>query len=76
MTVTDQRPNPNSVSHEAVAIIAQRRAGELYQDIILRDAKIQEQQRYITTIEDRLAELEAQAVGNSQPQTARGPADN
>lgn len=55
------RPDPNSVSHEAVAAIAQRRVGELVQDVILRDAKIQEQQQYIVVLEQRVEELEGQA---------------
>lgn len=57
---TDQRPDPNTVSHEAVAMIAKERAGELYQDVILRDAKIGEQQRYIGHLETRVSELEKQ----------------
>lgn len=58
MTTTDQRPDPNSVSHEAVAVIAQERAGQLFQDVILRDAKIGEQQQYIARLEARVGELE------------------
>jgi hypothetical protein len=76
MSTTDQRPDPSSVSHEPVATIATQRAGQLFQDVILRDAKIQEQQQYITTLENRITELETQAASNSQPQTARGPADS
>jgi len=51
-------PDPNTVSHEAVANVARRRAGDLYQDVILRDAKIHEQQQHIELLEGRLRELE------------------
>jgi hypothetical protein len=57
MTTPDQRPDPNSVSHEAVARIAQQRAGDLYQQLILRDAKIQEQHAYTSLLEGRINEL-------------------
>lgn len=68
MTTTDQRPDPNSVSHEAVAVIAQERAGKLFQDVILRDAKIGEQQQYIAHLEARVEELSAPA---DAPRAAR-----
>ncbi len=67
----DQRPDPNTVSHEAVAFIAQQRAGEQYQEVILRDAKIQEQQQYIKVLEARLAELEQQPAPVASPRAAR-----
>lgn len=60
MSLTDNRPNPNAVSHEPVARIATERAGQLFQDVILRDAKIAEQQGYITALEERIRELEQQ----------------
>lgn len=53
-----ERPDPKTVSHEAVATIARQRAAGLFEDVLLRDAKIQEQQAYITALEGRLAELE------------------
>lgn len=58
MSITDQRPDPKTVSHEAVATIARERAAQLYADLILRDAKLQEQEQYITTLEQRVRELE------------------
>lgn len=61
MSLTDNRPNPNAVSHEPVARIATERAGQLFQDVILRDAKIAEQQQYIGALEERIRELEQQA---------------
>lgn len=66
------RPDPKSVSPQYVAQIAQQRAGEQYQDIILRDAKIQEQQQYITALETRLNELEQQPAPIAAP-TVAGP---
>lgn len=71
MSLTDQRPDPSSVSHESVARIATERAGQLYQDVILRDAKIQEQQRYIQALEDKLGELEQQPTPVAGPRAAR-----
>lgn len=57
-----ERPDPTSVSHEAVAAVARQRVATLVEDVLLRDAKIQEQQAYIQRLEARLAELEAPAV--------------
>lgn len=56
--IADQRPDPKTVSHEAVAAVARQRAASLFEDVLLRDAKIQEQEAYITTLEARIAELE------------------
>lgn len=53
-----ERPDPKTVSHEAVAQIARQRAAGLFEEVLLRDAKIQEQQAYITQLEARIAELE------------------
>lgn len=57
MSIID-RPDPVTVSHEAVAQIARQRAAERADDLLLRDAKIQEQQTYIQHLEARLQELE------------------
>lgn len=59
MSITDQRPDPNTVSHEAVARVARERAADLFEQVLLRDAKIAEQQQYIQHLETRLQELEA-----------------
>jgi hypothetical protein len=63
-------PDPNTVSHEAVANIARRRAGDLYQDVILRDAKIHEQQQHIEHLEGKLRELEQQSTPVTDATTA------
>jgi hypothetical protein len=52
------------VSHEHVATAARKRAAQLADDLVLRDAKIAEQAAYITALEARLAE-QAQAVTGS-----------
>lgn len=54
-------PDPNTVSHEAVANIARARAADLYAQLILRDAKIAEQQQYIAALEARLPPAEPAA---------------
>lgn len=70
MSITDQRPDPNTVSHEAVATVARQRAAGLFEDVLIRDAKIQEQQAYIGVLEARIAELEAKP---SAPRAADKP---
>jgi hypothetical protein len=55
---TPATPDPNTVSHEAVALVARSRATGLFEDVLMRDAKIQEQQRYIEHLEARVRELE------------------
>lgn len=61
MSIVEQRPDPNTVSHEAVARVARQRAATLVEDLILRDAKIAEQQQYIEALEGRVRELEGAA---------------
>lgn len=53
---TPTRPDPGTVSHEHVAAAARKRVTQLTDDLLLRDAKIAEQQAYITALEARLAE--------------------
>lgn len=57
-----ERPDPNTVSHEHVAAAARRKVGQLTDDLVLRDAKIAEQQAYITSLEARVEELGQTAV--------------
>ncbi len=53
-----ERPDPNTVSHEIVAEVARRRHATLADDLLLRDAQMQELRRYAAALEARLAELE------------------
>jgi hypothetical protein len=63
---TPATPDPNTVSHEAVALVARSRATGLFEDVLMRDAKIKEQQQYIEHMEARVRELEA-ATGSPRP---------
>lgn len=67
MTILDARPDPQTVSHEAVANVARQRAAALFEDVILRDAKIAEQTAYITQLEARIRELEARPAPHRPP---------
>lgn len=68
-----ERPDPGTVSHEHVAAAARRRVGQLTDDLLLRDAKIAEQQAYITVLEARLTEQEQAPTGSQQPTTPGSP---
>lgn len=71
MSVTDQRPDPRLVSHEAVATIARERAAELLGDVILRDAKIRELTEYIDALERENAELRGKiTAADTRPRPA------
>ena len=54
-----ERPDPSTVSHEHVATAARKRAAQLADDLLLRDAKIAEQQAYIAALEAHLAEQDS-----------------
>lgn len=60
---TPTRPDPGTVAPEHVAAAARRRVGQLTDDLLLRDAKIAEQQAYIQQLEARLAEQDATPAG-------------
>lgn len=69
---TPAAPNPSTVSHEAVALVARSRATGLFEDVLMRDAKIQEQQQYIEHLEARLRELEGAAPPRPRPMPPAG----
>lgn len=70
MTAIDQRPDPNTVGHEAVATVARQRVLSLTEEVLLRDAKISEQHQYIQRLESRVTELEQQPVPDAGPRGA------
>lgn len=56
---TPAAPDPNTVSHEAVATVARERVLALTEEVLLRDAKIREQQQYIEHLQAQAREREA-----------------
>jgi hypothetical protein len=53
---TPAAPDPQTVSHEAVATVARERVLALTEEVLLRDAKIREQQQYIQHLQSKLQE--------------------
>lgn len=54
------RPDPNTVDHVHVATAARQKVAELTDQLLLRDAKVQEVHVYASALEKRLEALEAE----------------